>query len=491
MRIALCSDLPSRCTTAALIAGCWEDDGPLDPLLAELNSALNGTIVSLYPKRSRLGELGNSVVIPTGGRIPADRLIVVGLGKQGELTPERLRRASGSALQAVRRIGLTRCATALPGMAGLPLKALELVVEGAILGDYRFEQYREAEGDAVSEMHVICPPAQAPDDLGERIRRTGIICQWVRYARDLVSQPGNVATPPYLAQRALEIAGRFDLTVRVLDRAELELLGMGGLVGVGKGGHEPPCFVVLEYRGVRSPKRPTVLIGKGVTFDTGGISLKPREGMERMKNDMAGAAAVLAATAAAAELGLPVHLVTLVPLAENMPDGRAYKPGDILRTLAGKTVEIVNTDAEGRLLLADALAYAARYHPAAIIDLATLTGACVVALGTVASGLMGNNRRLLQRLQAAGEATGEQLWELPVWDAYGEAMKSDVADLKNAGGPHGGAVTAGWFLKQFVGTTPWGHLDIAGTAWEEKGTPHNPKGATGVGVRLLVEYLQS
>ena len=218
--------------------------------------------------------------------------------------------------------------------------------------------------------------------------------------------------------------------------------------------------------------------------------MKPREGMERMKDDMAGAAAVLAATAAAAEAGLPVHLVTLIPLAENMHDGCAYKPGDILHLLGGKTVEIVNTDAEGRLLLADALAYAQRYKPAAIIDLATLTGACMVALGTVASGVMGTDPRLIERLRRAGEKCGERLWELPVWDEYGDAMKSDVADLKNAGGPHGGAVTAGWFLKQFAGNIPWAHIDIAGTAWEEKGRPYLPKGATGVGVRLLVEYLR-
>jgi leucyl aminopeptidase len=233
-----------------------------------------------------------------------------------------------------------------------------------------------------------------------------------------------------------------------------------------------------------------VLVGKGVTFDSGGISLKPREGMERMKDDMAGAAAVLATFRAVARLGLPVNLVGLVPAAENLPGGGAYKPGDIVRTMSGQTVEVVNTDAEGRMLLCDALHYAQRYRPAALIDLATLTGACLVALGTVVTGIMGNDARLLKSIKAAGEATGERVWELPLFEEYGELMKSDVADMKNAGGPAAGAISAAWFLQQYVGKSRWAHLDIAGTAWEEKGRPYLPKGATGIGVRLLVEYLR-
>jgi len=259
---------------------------------------------------------------------------------------------------------------------------------------------------------------------------------------------------------------------------------------VAKGSCQPPRFIILEYRGAAEQKRPIVLVGKGITFDSGGISLKPREGMEKMKNDMAGGAAVLGTVTAAARLGLPVNLVGLIPSAENLPGGRAYKPGDLVRAMAGKTVEIVNTDAEGRLILCDALHYAQRYRPAALIDIATLTGACVVALGTFASGLMGNDDILVRALKRAGEASGERLWELPVWDDYGELMKSDIADLKNAGGPTAGTISAGWFLKQFAGKTKWSHLDIAGTAWEEKGRPYLPKGATGVGVRLLIEYLR-
>jgi leucyl aminopeptidase len=491
MNIELRCTPVGSCRTAALIVGCWEDEAFVDPQLEQLNTALSGGIFSLYAQRSKLGETGNVAVIPTCGRVAAERIVVVGLGPQSDITAARIRAASGVAVQAVRRLGLAECASALAGTTGLPEHAVECVVEGALLGNYRFDQYREPKEHPLREMSIICLPSLDEKTGAARIERTKVICRWVHYARDLVSHPGNVATPAYLAARALEVAGRFALQAQVLDRTTMEELGMGGVVGVGKGGREAPCFVVLKYQGPQAPRRPTVLVGKGVTFDTGGISLKPRESMERMKDDMAGAATVLAVIAAAAELALPVHLVVLLPLAENMPDGAAYKPGDILRTLAGKTVEIVNTDAEGRLLLADALAYAVRLKPAAIVDLATLTGACMVALGTVASGVMGNDRKLLQRLSAAGEATGERLWELPVWDDYGEAMKSDIADLKNSGGPHGGAVTAGWFLKQFVGTTSWAHIDIAGTAWEEKGVPICPKGATGVGVRLLLRYLQS
>lgn len=266
---------------------------------------------------------------------------------------------------------------------------------------------------------------------------------------------------------------------------------MGGILSVAKGSHQLPRFIVLEYRGGSADKRPTVLVGKGITFDSGGISLKPREGMERMKDDMAGAAAVMGAVMAVAGLRLPVNVIGLVPAAENLPGGGAYKPGDIVRTMSGQTVEIVNTDAEGRMILSDALFYAQRFKPAAVIDLATLTGACLVALGSAASGVMGNDPALVKLLRRAGEATGERLWELPLWDEYGEIMKSDVADLKNAGGPHAGTITAAWFLQRFVGKSRWAHVDIAGTAWEEKGRPYQPKGATGVGVRLLVEYLKA
>jgi leucyl aminopeptidase len=310
-------------------------------------------------------------------------------------------------------------------------------------------------------------------------------------ARDLVSQPGNVVTPAFLADTAQELAVSNNLKCRVYELEELKELGMNALVAVGKGSVETPRLIVLEYRGAGEKDRPVVLVGKGITFDSGGISIKPGAGMEEMKTDMAGSAAVLGAMTAAAGLKLPLNLVGVIPTAENMPDGKAYKPGDVVTSLSGTTIEITNTDAEGRLILCDALHFAQKYRPTAMIDLATLTGACVVALGHEASGLMGNDPRLVNALIKADERCGEQVWELPLWDGYGEAMKSDIADLKNAGSREGGSITAGWFLKQFVGKTHWAHLDIAGTAWGDKSRPCAPKGATGVGVRLLIEYLRN
>src|SRR6185369_4306061 len=315
----------------------------------------------------------------------------------------------------------------------------------------------------------------------------------VSLARDLVSHPGNVATTGYLAAAARRVAKHHGLACRVLEKAELEKLGMNALVAVGKGSVEPPRLIVLEYHGSGAKGKPVALVGKGITFDSGGISIKPGAGMEEMKTDMSGAAAVLGTMEAAAALQLPVNLVAVIPTAENMPDGKAYKPGDVLVSMSGLTIEITNTDAEGRLILCDALHFArTEFKPAAMIDLATLTGACVVALGHEASGMMGNDQRLLENLKKAGERCNERLWELPLWDEYGETMKSDIADLRNAGTTRdGGTITAGWFLKQFAATTRWAHLDIAGTAWSDKSRPCSPKGATGVGVRLLIEYLKS
>jgi leucyl aminopeptidase len=299
-----------------------------------------------------------------------------------------------------------------------------------------------------------------------------------------------VATTGYLADTARDIASRYDLKCRIYEQAELEELGMNALVGVGKGAAEPPRLIVLEYRGPSAGERPVALIGKGITFDSGGISIKPGAGLEEMKTDMGGAAAVLGTMEAAAGLRLAVNLVGIIPTAENMPDGKAFRPGDVLTSLSGQTIEITNTDAEGRLILCDALHFAQQFEPLEMIDLATLTGACVVALGHEASGVMGNNQRLVDELKQAGEECGERIWQLPLWEEYGETMKSDIADLRNAGSRDGGSITAGWFLKQFVGKNEWAHLDIAGTAWSDKARPYSPKGATGVGVRLLIQYLQ-
>lgn len=490
MKIELSAANPLKHQTAALVIGCFEDTR--DELFTLCNSALEGCLERLVVSREFSGKVNTTRLLHTLGKLPSERLLLVGLGKKSELDDERLRQASGTAMQALRTARVASFATALH-LAGSSKTALEAVSSGAILGSYSFDLYKTKDNDdrfEFEEMTLLLPKGA-----GMKAARTGVIRsesigEGVRLARDLVSHPGNVVTPVFLVEKARELANSHSLKCRIYEQAEMEALGMNALVGVGKGSVEPPRLIVLEYRGGEPKGRPVVLVGKGITFDSGGISIKPGAGMEEMKTDMAGGAAVLGTMAAAAGLKLPVNLVGIIPTAENMPDGRAYKPGDVLTSMSGQTIEITNTDAEGRLILCDALHFARKYKPAAMIDLATLTGACVVALGHEASGLMGNDQALVDALREAGEHCGERVWPLPLWDEYGEVMKSDIADLKNAGSRDGGSITAGWFLKQFVGKTSWAHLDIAGTAWHDKSRPYSPKGATGVGVRLLIEYLQ-
>jgi leucyl aminopeptidase len=312
-------------------------------------------------------------------------------------------------------------------------------------------------------------------------------------ARNLISHPGNTATPAYLAKIAQKLAGKGKLTCKVLGVKEMKKLGMGALLGVGQGSAQPPAFIILEYKGGKKNQAPIALVGKGVTFDTGGISLKPGGGMDEMKYDMSGGATVIGTLQAAASLKLPVNVVGLIPTAENMPGSRAIKPGDILPSLSGKTIEVLNTDAEGRLILADALAYADKLKPKAVIDLATLTGACVVALGHQAAAVVGTDPKLIEKLKSSGDKTGERVWELPLYEEFDNAVKSDIADLKNISSPGVGAgtITAAAFLKVFVGDNSWAHLDIAGVAWSKEEKPYIPRGAAGFGVRLLIDYLKN
>jgi leucyl aminopeptidase len=491
MKIKINTASPLDQTTAALVIGCFED--VKDDLYAACNAALDGCLGRLADTKEFNGKVNTSHLLHTLGKLPAERLLLVGLGKNKEVNNERLRQAAGTATQVLRSARVASFSSALHLSAPLP-EALESVTAGTLLGSYAFEQYKTKEKDerfSFEEMTLLLPKAGGKKEAVARVDRASILCQGVDLARDLVSHPGNVVTTGYLADTARDLAGRLGLECRIYEKAELEEMGMNALVGVGKGSAEPPRLIVLEYRGPGAIGRPVVLVGKGITFDSGGISIKPGAGMEEMKTDMAGAAAVLGTMSAAAGLKLPINLVGIVPTAENMPDGKAYKPGDVLTSLSGQTIEITNTDAEGRLVLCDALHYAQRYKPSVMIDLATLTGACVVALGHEASGLMGNDQRLVDALKRASERCGERVWQLPLWDEYGDVMKSDIADLKNAGSRDGGSITAGWFLKQFVGKTRWAHLDIAGTAWSDKARPYCPKGASGVGVRLLIEYLDN
>jgi len=491
MQFAVTCGDPLKQPGRAIIIGCFEQDLAA-PFVAEFDRALRGCLGSLSGEGEFTGKLNKTALIHTLGRVAPDRLLLVGLGKKGELTRDRMRQAAGTAIKAMRGAGIKSFSSVLHLAAGGGKEWLQAEVEGHMLGGYAFDRYKTAVDSPVevADVTLLLTDDASRGATEGCVAETQIVCSAVLLARELVDQPGNVATPAFLAEKAVEVSGKYGIDCRVMERDEMERTGMEALLAVAKGSSQPPRFIILEYRGGGAKERPIVFVGKGITFDSGGISLKPREGMEKMKNDMAGAAAVMGAVTAAARLRLPVNLVGLIPSAENLPGGRAYKPGDLIKVMAGKTVEIVNTDAEGRLVLCDALHYAQRYRPAALIDIATLTGACVVALGNFASGLMGNDDGLAKALKKAGETSGERVWELPLWDEYGELMKSDIADLKNAGGPTAGTISAAWFLKQFAGKSRWAHLDIAGTAWEEKGRPYLPKGATGVGVRLLVEYLR-
>ncbi|MBI4354918.1 MAG: leucyl aminopeptidase [Candidatus Omnitrophica bacterium] len=431
--------------------------------------------------------------VPAFGKLPAKWLIVVGLGPAREVTAETIRRAAAAAAKTARGKQLSGTAFAVVGGQVDGARLGQAVAEGVLLGLYRFQQYKTGlktdEKHELTEFRLVV--ARAADRVGAArgLARGETIAEAVNFARGLINQPANVATPTYLAQQAQAMARTLHLRCRVLSRPEARRLHMGAFLSVAAGSVQEPKFIILEH----NPKgrRTVVFAGKGITFDTGGISIKPSEGMDRMKYDMAGGAAVLGALRAAAALRLPFHIVGLVAATENMPGGSATRPGDVVRAHNGKTIEILNTDAEGRLVLADALAYAKRFKPQAVVDLATLTGACVVALGSEAIGLMGTDAALARRLRQAGEATGERVWELPLWDEYLEGVKGEVADVKNIG-PRGeaGAIMGAAFLKHFVDGYPWVHLDIAGTAWAERERGYHAKGATGVGVRLLVQMLE-
>jgi len=411
-------------------------------------------------------------------------VLAIGLGERDGFDAEKLRVAAALAAKEAKRLEAGSLAWALPEVP-TAAEVAEALVTGTILASYRFDRFKSGNGDDSPRLESLT--LLAPADLGEAAEVARIVAEAQNRARDLQLTPANVATPTYLAERAEEIAGGADsLSFEVFGRAELEAKGMGGLIAVGQGGPQEPKLIVLRYSGGGSG--PTLAyVGKGVTFDTGGISLKPGAGMQEMKMDMSGAAAVLEAVAAIAELGLPLNLVALVPTTENMPSGTAIKPGDIITQYNGKTVEVNNTDAEGRLILADALAYAVELGAERIVDIATLTGAVEIALGSTYAGLISNDDELAAAVSSAGETTGELAWRLPLHPEYKELMKGTVADLSNLGKKRkAGTITAASFLEEFVGETAWAHLDIAGSAWDI-GREYVGNEANGFGVRLLVE----
>ncbi len=456
---------------------------------------LSGALRDLIHSKEFEGKANEVLLYHTQGKTPAKRLLLVGLGKRKDVTLDSMRQALGHAVKRVRQAKAETFVVGLPTVTPKGCTLVEIaqvMAEGAILGSYQFTAYRSEKGSAkdVSGMTILAPQKSQLRQVTEGIRRGVATAEATVLVRDLCNHPSNVMTPTRIANEAKAVAKGLGVSLKILEQKDMEQLGMGALLGVARGSHEQPKFIILEYNGAKKKdERPVVLVGKTITFDTGGISLKPAENMEHMKADMTGGAEVLASMRAAARLKLPLRLISILPVAENMPGGRAMKPGDIVKTLSGKTVEVQNTDAEGRLILCDGLAYATRYKPSALVDIATLTGACVVALGQFAIGMFGTDAKLKDSIRKAGLRAGERVWEMPLWDEYFEQLRSDVADMRNIGGRGGGMITAALFLSKFVGDCPWVHLDIASTDWSERERAYIPKGPTGIGTRLLIQYL--
>jgi leucyl aminopeptidase len=460
-------------------------------LLAALDAPAGGLLQSVLDAEKFQGKPSQVTHVHTAGRLPTARVVVVGLGERRGSQHETLRRASATGVRRARDLGARAVAVQMP-TAGLSARErAQAVVEGAILGTYTFDRYKKEKSEkAVEVLRVLAPDARALRDTaqGARVGERFALATW--FARDLVNEPANEVTPTHLARVATQVAKDGALGLKVYDRAQCEKMGMGAFLGVAAGSEQPPQFIHLTYAPPGRARKRVAVIGKGITFDAGGLDLKTAEGMLRMKDDMSGAAAVLGVFTALPALKPAVEVHGLIAATENMPSGSALRPGDILRAMNGTTIEIGNTDAEGRLTLADALSYAREHVKAEeIVDLATLTGACVVALGPLCSGVMSNDQPLCNRFLQAAERAGERMWQLPLIEEYREHLKSDVADLNNVGPRGGGAITAGLFLKEFAGDTRWVHLDIAGPAFVEKDGPLTARGATGAAVRSILCYL--
>ena len=494
MRVTVQVGKVETAATEVLVLTHCDGEGLSTQDAALLDRALGGSLRKLLQSKEFEGKANEVLLYHTQGSVPAKRLVLVGLGKKNDVTLETIRQAMGTAAKRVRQAKAGSFTVVLPTVIPTGMSSVEVaqaMVEGAILGSYQFTVYRTAAAEhAVGGMKVLIPQKGQLKQVSEGVRRGVATAEATVFVRDLCNHPSNVLTPTRVAEEAKAIAKAEKISIKILEQKEMERLGMGALLGVARGSQEPPKFIILEYNGAKKKdERPVVLVGKTITFDTGGISLKPAENMEHMKADMTGGAEVLASIRAAARLKLPLRLISILPVAENMPGGRAMKPGDVVTTLSGKTVEVQNTDAEGRLILADGLSYAMRYKPAALIDIATLTGACVVALGQFAIGMFGTDQALKEQVRKSGQKAGERVWEMPLWEEYFEQLKSDVADMRNIGGRGGGMITAALFLSKFVGDCPWVHLDIASTDWSERERAYVPKGPTAIGTRLLLQYL--
>ena len=489
MEFSIKSGAPQTGRSGCVIAGVFEPR-KLSAAAAALDRAAKGQLTALLRRGDMEGKLGSTVLLHDVPGLAAGRVMLVGLGPQDGFGDKQYREAAAAAIRALNATGadeaafhLTELAVGRRDAAWKVAHAVTVASEGA----YRFTRMKsKKEGPEPALRRLALHVDRSSEKRAAAGLQQGLaVAHGMSLAKDLGNLPPNICTPTYLADQARELGRRYRMKVTVLERADMERLGMHTLLSVAQGSAQPPKFITLEHYGGPKKNKPVALVGKGITFDTGGISLKPGAEMDEMKFDMCGAASVLGTMKAVGEMRLPVNVIGVIPTTENMPGGRATRPGDIVKSLSGQTVEILNTDAEGRLILCDALTYVERFQPAAVIDIATLTGACVIALGHVATGLFANDEAIAREVTAAGETAYDRVWHMPIWDDYQEQLKSNFADFANIGGRPAGAVTAACFLARFTKQYRWAHLDIAGTAWKSG----REKGATGRPVPLLTQFL--
>ncbi len=491
MEFSIKSGSPEKQRTSCLIVGILESR-KLSSAAKAIDEAGKKYISNLLRRRDLDGKIEQSLLLHNVPGVPADRILLIGCGREQDLDDGRYRQVIRHSIRQLEQTGATEALSYLPDVnvrgrdhAWKIRQAVEVMSHH----QYRFEEFKSKKASRKRQLRrlTLTVPSRRELTLGEEAVRTGqALAAGVKLARDLANRPANVCTPTHLAEQARRLSRTYkSVQVKVLGEAQMRRLGMNSLLSVAQGSAQPAKLITLEYAGTRKSARPIVLVGKGVTFDTGGISIKPSAAMDEMKYDMCGAATVLGVISAVAELTLPINVVGIVPATENMPGGAATKPGDIFTSMSGQTIEVLNTDAEGRLILCDALSYSERFHPAEVIDIATLTGACVVALGSHASGLMSNHPALAKDLLQAGEQSGDRAWQLPLWDEYQKQLDSPFADMANIGGRAAGTITAACFLSRFTKKLRWAHLDIAGTAWHSG----KEKGASGRPVPLLVQFI--
>ena len=489
MEFSIKSGAPQTGASGCLVVGVYEPR-KLSAAAAGIDRTAKGYLARVVRRGDMQGKPGTTLLLHSVPGVAAERVLLVGLGRERDFLEKRYRESVAAAVRALNATGAEEATLHLTELAvGRRDSAWKVAHAVTVAGEcgYRFTQMKsKVEGDGPALRRLVLNVDRAAEKRAAAGLVQGLaLVQGMGLAKDLGNLPPNICTPAYLAGRARELAKRYRMKITVLERADMERLGMHTLLSVAQGSAQPPKLIVLEYRGGPKKAKPVALVGKGVTFDTGGISLKPGADMDEMKFDMCGAASVLGTLKAVGEMKLPVNVIGVIPATENMPGSRATRPGDVVKSLSGQTVEILNTDAEGRLILCDALTYVERYQPAAVIDIATLTGACVIALGHVASGLFANDDALAREVNSAADTAHDRVWHMPLWDDYQEQLKSNFADFANIGGRPAGSVTAACFLARFTGKFKWAHLDIAGTAWKSG----KEKGSTGRPVPLLTQFL--